>query len=51
MNMWVGDLRRLPGGGAGGASLKDKEKKGLTQSEVEIGKESKDIEARREVRS
>lgn len=51
VNMWVGDLRRVPGGGADGASLKDKEKKGLTQSEVEIGKESKNIEARREVRS
>lgn len=50
MNMWVGDSGRLPRGGADGAALKDKEKS-LTQSEVETGKESKDIEARREVRS
>jgi hypothetical protein len=50
VNMWVGDSGRLPRGGADGAALKDKEKS-LTQSEVETGKESKDIEARREVRS
>lgn len=38
VNMWVGDLGRLPGGGADGVSSKDKEKS-LTQSEVETGKE------------
>lgn len=50
MNMWVGDLGRLPGKSTDGASLKDKEKR-PTSSEVETEKESKDIETRREVRS